>query len=243
MFENVNLKKVLEKERSVQREERQNATLTEFKRLFEADWENEKRRLNTIQQGSISSDLPSSENLPEERIFDHLSIKKLCVDYRLRFLSTKQFKGEIPRHALNEIKETEKRLGRNIDSFMIIAPSKMFRLEDANKDPLLFAPLSDGRFYLIDKWGNDLAWYRKWIALPVKTPANLLTTIVILSAVLAAFIPSSLLSTNGTGSYFSFMRLIAFGWNVIFILGISSYFWFASHAKFSVQAWNSKNFN
>jgi len=243
MFGKVNLKEALERQREVQRESKQNDTLKEFKRLFEAEWENEKRRWDTLKKGAVSAELPSAAPLSEERIFDYNTIKRLCIDYRLRFLSTKQFKGEIPRHALDAIRETEQLVGQNLDSFMIMAPSSMFKLEDANKDPLLFTPLADGRFYLIDKWGNDLAWYRKWSTSPIKNPMNLLFTVVILSAVLAAFIPTSLLSGGSEGSYFSFMRLIAFGWNVIFFLGITSYFWFASHAKFSVQSWNSKHFN
>lgn len=242
MFEKVNLKEALIKKRDVTRDSEQNATLSEFKRLFEAEWENERRVLSTLKKGAVSSFLPSPEHLSEDRIFTSENIKNLCIDYRLRFLSTKQFKGEIPRHALQSIKETESKTGQNLDSFMIVAPSKLFKLEDVNTDPLLFAPLSDGRFYLIDKWGNDMAWYRKLISWPVRTPMTLFITVLALSAILAAALPGQML-TNGTGEYFSFMRLIAFGWNVIFLLGIVSYFWFASHAKFSAHAWNSKHFN
>jgi hypothetical protein len=241
MFENVNLEEALMKERDVKRDSRKNETLREFKRLFEAEWENEKRVRQTISKGAVSSELPSARNLPADRIFEYDSIRKLCLDYRLRFLSTKQFRGEIPRHALQSIRETENKVGKPIDSFMIMAPAKMFKLEDVNSDPLLFAPLDDGRFYLIDKWGGDLSWFRKWTALPVKTPVHLLTAIVVLSAILTLMIPGTLLSFDQ--GYLSVMRLVAFCWNVIFLLGITSYFWFASHAKFSVHAWNSRHFN
>lgn len=242
MFEKVNLRDALIKERDVKRESQQNATLSEFKRLFEAEWEIEKRLVSTLKKGSTSSVLPSAKALPEDKIFTAENIKSLCIDYRLRFLSTKYFKGEIPRHALASIKETEAKTGQTIDSFMIVAPSKLFKLEDVNSDPLLFAPLDDGRFFLIDKWGKDMVWYRKLASWPVKTPVTLLTTVVVFSALLAAIVPGHFL-TNGEPEYFNFMRLIAFGWNVIFSLGIVSYFWFASHAKFSVHAWNSKYFN
>lgn len=133
------------------------------------------------------------------------------------------------------------KVGHDINAFMMAAPSKLFKLEDSNKDPLLFAPLEDGRFYLIDKWGDDLAWYRKIVNWPLTSPKTLLITLLGLSGLLAAVIPSRLLSTSG--EFLSFMRLVAFAWNVIFLLGITSYLWFASHTKFSIHAWNSKTFN
>ncbi len=241
MFEKVNLERALEKERNVQKEISENQILSQFKSLFEAEWEKDQRVLRTINKGATSSILPSADNLSEERIFDIESIKNLCIKYRLRFLSTKQFKGDIPSMAISSIKETEMKVGHNIDAFMIAAPSKLFKLEDSNKDPLLFAPLDDGRFYLIDKWGDDMAWYRKIVNWPLTSPLTLLITLLGLSGLLAAVIPSSLLSASG--EFLSFMRLVAFGWNVIFLLGITSYLWFASHAKFSIHAWNSKTFN
>ncbi|MCZ4407467.1 hypothetical protein O3Q51_01505 [Cryomorphaceae bacterium 1068] len=241
MFEKVNLERALLKERSVQKEVSENQILSQFKALFEAEWEQDRRVLRTINNGATSSALPSSENLLEERIFDIDSIKNLCVKYRLRFLSTKQFKGDIPSTAISSIKETESKVGHNLDAFMIAAPSKLFKLEDSNKDPLLFAPLDDGRFYLIDKWGDDMAWYRKIVNWPLTSPITLLLTVLGLSGLLAAAVPSSLLSVSG--EFFSLMRIVAFGWNVIFLMGITSYLWFASHAKFSIHAWNSKTFN
>jgi hypothetical protein len=241
MFEKVNLERALLNERKVQKENSENQVLSQFKGLFEAEWENDRRVLRTMNNGATSSKLPSSDNLSEERIFDLESIKTLCVKYRLRFLSTKQFKGDMPSSAISLVKETEQIIGHNIDAFMIAAPSKLFRLEDSNKDPLLFAPLEDGRFYLIDQWGDDMAWYRKIVNWPLTSPITLLLTILSVSGLLTALIPSSLLSSSG--EFLNFMRLVAFGWNVIFLLGITSYLWFASHAKFSIHAWNSKTFN
>jgi hypothetical protein len=241
MFEKVNLERALLNERKVQKENSENQVLSQFKSLFEAEWENDRRVLRTMDNGATSSKLPSSDNLSEERIFDLESIKTLCVKYRLRFLSTKQFKGDIPSSAISSVKETEQIIGHNIDAFMIAAPSKLFKLEDSNKDPLLFAPLEDGRFYLIDQWGDDMAWYRKIVNWPLTSPITLLLAVLSVSGLLTVLIPSSLLSSSG--EFLNFMRLVAFGWNVIFLLGITSYLWFASHAKFSIHAWNSKTFN
>jgi hypothetical protein len=241
MFEKVNLKRALLNERNVQKENSENQILSQFKGLFEAEWENDRRVRQTINKGATSAILPTADKLSEERIFEIDSIKNLCIKYRLRFLSTKRFKGKMPLSAFSSVKETEQIVGHNIDAFMIAAPSKMFTLEDSNKDPLLFAPLEDGRFYLIDKWGDDMAWYRKIVNWPFTSPITLLSTVLSLSGLMTVLIPSSLLSASG--DFLSFMRLVAFGWNVVFLLGITSFLWFASHAKFSIHAWNSSTFN
>lgn len=241
MFDKVNLERALTNERNVQKKSEENQILSQLKSLFEAEWENDQRVLRTFNKGAISSDLPSPSNLSEERIYDLDSIRNLCVKYRLRFLSTKQFKGEIPTQALLSVKGVERKVGHDLEAFMIAAPAKMFNLEDSNKDPLLFTPLNDGRFYLIDKWGDDLAWYRRAINWPLTSPITLLFTLLGVAGILALLIPSDQLSASG--QFLNSMRIVAFGWNIFFLLGITSYLWFASHAKFSIHAWNSKTFN
>jgi len=100
--------------------------------------------------------------LETDRIFHVDQIRDICVDYRLRFLDTKYFKNEIPTEALSEIKQLEKAHDITLRGFKIVAPSKMFKLENAD-DPLLFAPIGNGYFYLIHKWGNDLTpWRKAW---------------------------------------------------------------------------------
>lgn len=243
MFDRVNLEKALKD----MREERKNnvegeAVLSEFKSLFEADWEREQRVHDTVQAGAVSSDLLPAKNLEEERIFELEEIKKLCQTYRLRFLSTRYFKNEIPREGILRIKSTEERAGAEIKSFMIAAPASLFKLQDVNKDPLLFAPLSDGSFYLIHKWGGDVSALRRMMCSPLKTPAHLLATVIGLSVLLSAVVPTTMLA-GADAAYFNFYRFAFLAWNIVFLSGMVSYFWFASNMKFSAHAWNDKHFN
>src|SRR5699024_4404510 len=46
--------------------------------------------------------------LDSERIYHIDDIKEICINYRLRFLSTKYFKGKYPDKELETIKEMEK---------------------------------------------------------------------------------------------------------------------------------------
>jgi len=52
--------------------------------------------------------------------------------------------------------------------------------------PLLFAQLTDNSYYLIHKWGNDLAWYKKYLYLPLQTPVIFFATLLCSCALLAA---------------------------------------------------------
>ncbi|MCA1752584.1 MAG: hypothetical protein LC670_12520 [Flavobacteriales bacterium] len=243
MFDKVNLEKALrglrdESNAKVESE----MVLSEFKSLFEADWEREQRIAKNISAGAVSDELLPSRNLAEDRIFELKDIKKLCLTYRLRFLSTRQFKNEIPGEALAEAKRAEEMAGSEIKAFMIAAPASAFKLQDANKDPLLFAPLEDGRFYLIHQWGGDISAFRKFVFKPLEKPLNLLITILAVSLVLSAILPTSAFTSAELG-YINFYRVGFFGWNVAFLSGMVSYFWFATNQKFSVNAWNNKHFN
>lgn len=73
--------------------------------------------------------------LETERIYHISDIKKLCVDYRLRFLDSKHFNGTFPAEALDAVKDFEAAQGREIKGFKMIAPAGMFKLAEKDKDP------------------------------------------------------------------------------------------------------------
>lgn len=242
MFNKVNLEDALYRAREERRNAESEVALEQFRDLFLADWEKERRIKNVIEKGCTSDELLDAFGLKEDRIFQLDSIKKLAVKYRLRFLSTKHFKKDIPQEAISRIKEIEQTTGQEISALMLLAPASMYKLEDANSDPLLFAPLADGRFYLIHQWGGDLSWYRALLAWPLAKLPNLVVTIACISLLIALVMPTSMMSPE-SGHYFNFYRIAFFAWNMLFISGFASYFWFATHQKFSVNAWNSKHFN
>ena len=95
-----------------------------------------------------------------DKIFHIDSIKKLCVNYRLRFLDTHLFKGEYPKELYRIIPNLENDHKIQLKDFKIMAPSKLFRLK-TKEDPLLFVPIGNGYYYLVHKWGDDLKSYRK----------------------------------------------------------------------------------
>lgn len=232
----------LNKQRETDRRTDGEKVLSEFKTMFEADWERDGRLRSAMQNDNVSIKLPDSEGLDSERIYSLETIRKICLKYRLRFLGTELFRGEIPQSALTQIKQTENQLNIGLESFMIVAPAKMFRLEDANRDPLLFAPLSDGRFYLLARWGNDLSWHRALMAWPVKSPLHLAIVVFVVAAIVSLLLPTQWLTSRPLG-YFNFFRVLSFGINFTIIGGLVSYFWFVLYQKFSWHAWNCRTFN
>ena len=79
------------------------------------------------------------DQLETQRIFHLNQIRKVCIDYRLRFLDLKYFKGNIPKDGIEKITQLEKEHQTSLERFKIMAPSVLFRIK--KKDyPLIFVP-------------------------------------------------------------------------------------------------------
>ena len=133
------------------------------------------------------------DHLEQDRIFHIDNIKKTCIDFRLRFLDSRYFKNKIPQAAFDEINRLNTLHDTRLGNFKIMAPSKLFNLEDTD-DPLLFAPIGNGYYYLIHKWGKDLHPFRKLMMWPFKSIANLFVLILLMSWVATQLTPIGLFS-------------------------------------------------
>jgi len=178
------------------------------------------------------------DKLETQRIYHIDQIRKICIDYRLRFLDAKYFKGKIPPSGISKIKHLEKEHDMQLKGFKIMAPSKLFKLEDKD-DPLLFAPLGNGYFYLIHKWGNDLHPLRKALVWPFKNMVNLILVTLLISYFATLLVPSGLFSKSDSAAEF---------WMIFFFMfkGIAAvviFYGFALGKNFNPAIWNSKYFN
>lgn len=175
------------------------------------------------------------DKLEANRIVHINTIKKICIDYRLRFLDINFFKGEIPSEAIDKIKNLELEHNTKIDQFKIMAPSIMFRLKKTD-DPLLFTPLGNNYFYLIHKWGNDLKGLRRLRMWPFLSLKNLLFTLLIVSYLITLVTPLEIFSKNPDSSSFWLLYLFMFKAivSIVLFLGVSL------GKSFNPQIWNSK---
>ncbi len=173
--------------------------------------------------------------LSKARIYHIDHIKKVSIDYRLRFLDIKYFKNKLPIEATNIIKKLEKNHKTKLSEFKIMAPSVLFRLEKKD-DPLLFVPIGNDYYYLVHKWGNDLHPFRKALMWPFKNIWNLLLTVLVLSWFLTELTPLSLFTKNQNDS--SYWMLLFFMFKAI--ASIVLYFGFALGKNFNPAIWDNR---
>ncbi len=193
---------------------------------------------NVIIVNGVANNKFNIDLLNSDKIYHTKEIKQICIDYRLRFLDTKYFKGTIPAEGLSKIKALEKEHDTEIKGFKIIAPSKLFKLEDKD-DPLLFAPIGNGYYYLIHQWGNDLHPFRKLLMWPFKNMANLIILVLLISFLVTLMIPNGLFSKSSTNAQFWILYFFMFKC----IASVVIFYGFALGKNFSPAIWNSKYYN
>ena len=223
----------------LKRQEKENSILFEVYSILQKESERDDRILDQISEskGEVVNQF-KFDLLESGKIYHIEQIKKICIDYRLRFLDSTYFKGEIPNEAVSTIKELEQSHEIELKGYKILAPSKLFRLEDKD-DPLLFAPIGNGYYYLILKWGNDLHPLRKLFAWPFKNIVNLTMVVLMMSYLLTLIIPEGLFSKRASATEF---------WIVFFFMfkslaAVVIYYGFALGKNFNPAIWNSKYFN
>ena len=237
MIARTNVEDRLKKHRS--REVSESDLLAEIKNIFD---QGDRKDASIISQLQSSSERDHNaldlDLLDTDRIFHVSHIKAICIDYRLRFLDSKLFKGSVPYEAAIKIKELEKEHKTVIEGFKIMAPSKLFKLENAD-DPLLFAPIGNGYYYLIHKWGNDLSPYRKLAVLPFKSFENLMILTALVSFFASFLVPKGLLSIETSGVQF----LLTFLFMFKSVAAVVLYYSFAAGKNFNSVIWDSKYSN
>lgn len=217
------------------------ALLTQVAAILEADDRHEENIRRGLSHGSPESGNNFDFHLLEGGKIYHIDhIKKICIDYRLRFLDSCYFKGSYPREAVSAIKKLEKYHQITLQGFKIAAPSKLFKLENAD-DPLLFAPIGNGYYYLIHKWGNDLHPLRKWLMLPFRNFLNLVLLVAAISWLFTGLMPIDIFSGKGEKNPAYFWLLYLFMFKMI--AAIVLFYGVALGKDFNHAIWNSKYFN
>jgi len=236
MFSKTNMETVLQKtrDRRISAEDIMNEVAGI---LAKTDRERDKIS-NNLQQPTSGKNVFNLNLLEADRIYHLDDIRKLCITYRLRFLDSNFFKGQIPEEAISRIRQLEKDHDTPLSHFKVMAPSKLLKLENAD-DPLLFAPIGNDYFYLIHKWGNDLHPFRKLLMWPYKNFENLVITVFLLSALLTAITPMGLFTHTAAMQEYILMFLFMFK----SVGGIVLFYGFAKGKNFNNAIWDSKYYN
>ena len=179
------------------------------------------------------------DKIDSNRLFHVDQIRKICIDYRLRFLDFNFFKGGVPDEAYTKLKEFELNHPDLDLNIKMMAPTKLFQLENYD-DPLMFVSLGNNYYYLIHKWGNDMSYYRKLFMWPFKNIYNILIYIAIISLLFTSFVPDGIFfyKNNPEIQFFVVFLFMFKSLAAIFI-----YFGFAMGKNFNENIWNSKFYN
>jgi len=234
MLKTINLLQELEKQRDKQFS--QDNILNYFKSIYK---EVDNERAETLQKlnnpAKIESNIFDFDKLDTSAIFHISQIKKICVDYRLRFLDTTNFKNNYPEEAITKIQELEKKHNTSLQGFKIIAPMEVFKLKKAD-DPLLFAPMGNGFYYLIHKWGNDLHPLRKAKYWSIKNVENLGVALAVISVICTAISYPFFFSGPATFGYLLMLFMFYFKG----VVGLVFIFCGSSGKNFSEYSWQSQ---
>lgn len=238
MLENTNIKSRLDAVREKSSASTKDV-LTEVQAILQETNQSDQEIVERIENSD--TEIPNQFNfdlLESDHIYHISQIGKICIDYRLRFLDAKLYKGDLPYEAISKIKDLENKHNTTLNGFKMMAPSKLFKLENAD-DPLLFAPMGNGYYYFIHKWGSDLHPLRKIMMWPFKTFETFMFTIFLVSLLLTYIVPKGFFMDENSGTEFFLLFIFMFKW----VGGIALYYGFAKGKNFNTAIWRSKFFN
>ena len=219
------------------REKKLSSLLQEFRICSAADTVPEE-----ASSPSDVTDLPVNafdfDLLDGDRIYHLRHIRQICIDYRLRFLDLAYFKPELPGEARLAMEELGAMHDTRLENLKIVAPSRLFKLEDKD-DPLLFVPMGNDYYYLVHKWGNDLHPMRRLLVWPFKSLPNLMALILLISYLITLMIPGGLFSKHDSAAEF---------WIIFFFMfksvaAVVLFYGFALGKNFNPAIWDSRYFN
>lgn len=210
--------------------------LASFKQILNEVDVHRNSTLNTLNKSN--NDAPNQfdiDVIKSEKIFHITQIKEICADYRLRFLDSVYFKEPYPEEAITKVHEAEQEHKTKFTNFKIIAPLEAFKLKKAD-DPLLFASMGNGYYYLIHKWGTDLHPLRKLKYWSFKNVENLLVALTIISIVFTVLTHPVFLPKDPSFGYLLMLFMFYFkGVVAMFFI-----FFGGSGKNFSEYSWQSQ---
>lgn len=239
LIERTNLQKKLEFLR--EKEMKEEVLLQEVQEILNKEKVREEDILKRIHEGNPDDNISNPFNfdlLESGRIFHLSQIKKICVNYRLRFLHTRYYKADLPSEAVAAVKELERTHRFKVEGFKMLAPASYFRLENAD-DPMLFAPLGNDYFYLVHKWGQDVHPLRKLAMWPLRNLETLLFFSLIFSFFLTFGIREVFFSRFQETSQF----LVLFMYSFKSVVALIFFYGISLGKNFSSGNWNSKFYN
>jgi hypothetical protein len=182
----VSIEKELERHSQVKKEQFNLDPLNEVKLLLNGESTEDSRILRGLSKNSQFNriekvrgeqlELEKHEAGFQGKVYTVEEVKRLAVDYHLRFLPSMYYTGTYDVEVAAKIKEFAKNTNSPIDDysltkrFYVLAPTNMFELQDEKylskadlrrmADPAIFFQIDEKHYRLIHKWGSDFTIFR-----------------------------------------------------------------------------------
>lgn len=178
----VNMESLLKEQKQKDQAILNSDPIKDVKLLLEGDSQEDLRILRNLSNSSQLSQVETIrgrqielENLEKNYVGDVYTIdqiKKLCIDYHLRFLSSNLYTGSFDVELTAKLKQfsADAKVELNEwnlkNKFFIMAPQEMFQLRDEKYltkrqlDPVIFYKINDTHYRMVHKWGNDFTIFR-----------------------------------------------------------------------------------
>lgn len=169
-------------------------------------------------------------------------VKRICVDYRMRMLSSRLYRGPIDPEfgtKLNRFQKEQALTEENLEyDFYVVAPAETFDLEKRQRpviDPLLLYQIDQHHYKLVHQWGDDLhplRYIQSWRHRNLTNMTVYWTIITFLvTMLLFGFLAESMVNAFTIASVFTFLV----GWG--FYSTLRDNFEEQKH-RFSCHNWN-----
>lgn len=244
MIKDIDIHKVL------QNHQEGNAELQQDKLLLEAysilNGTKNKSTINEkfeyVSETIILKELTITKKLDPKRVFTIKEIKKVSINYHLRFLDKRYYKTEIPYDVYLKCSAFELRTGKPVN-FKILTEASNFKTENPKTQHLIFADLGNNEFYFIMKWGKPFSTLRKITSYPFKNTETVMVSVFVYALLITIITPTSLIITHSKAEgYFSMVRAAFFFYCVLFLSATFTYYIIALRRNLNVTEWDNTSF-
>ncbi len=212
--------------------------MDEVKSILNSNLLKENNILGNLKFYSKTFELLDEESVDPNFIFRPEEIKTICVKFRLRFLDSQFYKGEIPYESVLKIKDLNTKHHKDLKGFKVLASRETFSLKEKNNKPaVLFAKTLTGNYYLVHAWGEEFKWHRKLLAFPLRTFETLFLSVAFLTLLIDLTLPIRWITLDHSAPYWCGYRIATYFHLLIFLSGFTVYFTFAFNKNFSKSLW------
>ena len=237
MFGEIKIVSALEKERK-RFLKKDGLVIEKVNQILQESNYSEKNILRNLKSYNRTFEFLDEEGLDRNKIFSLNEIKKICIQYNLRFLDSQKFRGNIPSEAIDSIRELSKNRRTPLENFKILGPIEVFRKKNSDADPMLFAETNFGNYYLVHQWGHRVPRYTKLLNFPFRSIENLFGSLASVCIILSLITPQHWIMDTTKIEYWDAHRIALFFHLFIVFGSLTAFLMISFYGNFTSTKWD-----